>query len=76
QTRPSGPPAPAPPTSPDELPAPLTFFLTVEQRRTVLDALSAWHADRTRALLAALGVKGARDGGQAAGGSGPERGSG
>jgi len=48
-------PKPAP--DPDALPHPLTFFLSANQRRAVLRELKKRHADRTRALLGALGIE-------------------
>jgi len=48
------PPKPAPPPDPDTLPHPVTFFLTRAERRRVLRALRAIHADRRRALLVAI----------------------
>jgi len=50
---------PGPPRIEDDpgaLPSALTFFVTVAQRRTLLETLSAWSCDRTGALLMALGL--------------------
>lgn len=47
-------PAPAP--EPGALAQPLTFFLTVDERRAVLRALRRIHTDRRRALLVALRI--------------------
>jgi len=49
-------PSPASAPEPSTLPSAVTFFLSAGQRRRVLAALRAIDHDRTRALLAALGV--------------------
>lgn len=51
------PPPPAPSTDPQTLPHPLTFFLTASDRARVLRTLRAIEPDRSRALLAALGLR-------------------
>jgi len=51
------PPKPAPPPNPDDLPHPVTFFLTAGERRRVLRALRTIHADRAAALLKALSIR-------------------
>ncbi|MEM8834288.1 MAG: hypothetical protein AAGD00_00575 [Planctomycetota bacterium] len=53
---PSPPIQPAPAPEPGTLPQPLTFFLTVDERRAVLRALRRMHTDRRRGLLVALRI--------------------
>jgi hypothetical protein len=48
---------PKPAEPPSDVPHPLTFFVTRAQRRAILAALKAIHADRTRAILKALAIK-------------------
>lgn len=49
-------PAPAVPRAIDEMPHPLTFFLSVRDRERVLTALSRVHRVRAKALIKALGI--------------------
>lgn len=52
-------PQPQPAPNPDSLPQPLTFFLTVGERRAVLAKLRRRHRDRTTALKKALRIESA-----------------
>ena len=49
-------PAPAVPRAIDEMPHPLTFFLSVRDRDRVLRALARVHRVRAKALIKALGI--------------------
>lgn len=51
------PPALKPPRPLDDLPHPVTFFLTLQQRRHVLARLREHSSDRTASLLLALGIE-------------------
>ncbi|MFG0275081.1 MAG: hypothetical protein ACF8QF_08490 [Phycisphaerales bacterium] len=44
-------------TTTPNLPHPVTFYLTAEERRALLKKLRRHDADRTRALLAALKIE-------------------
>ncbi|MBC7771236.1 MAG: hypothetical protein H7210_01950 [Pyrinomonadaceae bacterium] len=52
-----GVPMPAPPPDPAGLPVSITFFLTAQQRSTVIKRLGGVSGDRTRALLKVLGIR-------------------
>jgi hypothetical protein len=54
---PRSPSKPSSPKSADDLPHPLTFFLTQAQRRRVIAALRALHRDRITALHRALRIQ-------------------
>ncbi|MHC4976880.1 MAG: hypothetical protein ACYTF7_09790 [Planctomycetota bacterium] len=45
------------PSSPRELPHPLTFFVSPQERAQVLALLGGRHKDRRVALLRALGIE-------------------